>query len=560
MGSGIANIKFKELLLPTLLVAMALNISAVVDSFFVSSFIGESAVAAIDLLEPIILLITIIEWLFGLGGQILALNMKGRFDEDGSNKYFTVAIGTTIIVCIILLFLFYFNGDILINILEPPADVLPYINQYMPYLCLSFPVFTLLGVLCQFIRVDGQPNFASFLLVGATVINAVLNFIFLTQFHMGIAGAAIATFIGYLVALIISLKYHFDSKRTFRYVFSKISASEWLKSSWEMCKIGFPSASSGLFEVVLVFVINRILVIYMGSVGLVSYVACIDALLIASIVIIGLIETFASIIPVYYTQNDYVNIKYLYDKAVRAALVFTIIFTLILWVNPDLFLVLYNLHTSPNVETFRWSLRIFSLSFVPAVFGNAFIFYYEAIERSLLSIIVSMVAMFIGPLGIIFALLPVMGVNSIWISFGLANVLSLIVAFFCIKFIERREKKYYGMLLFNKSLIPHTENFTLHCKNDESEVISHLKSLGCTVKDYKNIEAIINCIFDNNDSDTIMEILVIDYDDNINVNIKDTGKEGLFDEIKKQVSDDESLKFTNVLGFNNVEYVINKKS
>ena len=38
------------------------------------------------------------------------------------------------------------------------------------------------------------------------------------------------------------------------------------------------------------------------------------------------------------------------------------------------------------------------------------------------------------------------------------------------------------------------------------------------------------------------------------------GKEGLFDEIKKQVSDDENLKFTNVLGFNNFEYVINKKS
>lgn len=47
----------------------------------------------------------------------------------------------------------------------------------------------------------------------------------------------------------------------------------------------------------------------------------------------------------------------------------------------------------------------------------------------------------------------------------------------------------------------------------------------------------------------IMEIMVIDYDDNVNVNIKDTGKEGLFDEIKKQVSDDENLKFTNVLGF-----------
>ena len=60
MSNEIINIKFNELLLPTLLVAMTLNISAVVDSFFVASFIGESAVAAIDLLEPVMMLITII--------------------------------------------------------------------------------------------------------------------------------------------------------------------------------------------------------------------------------------------------------------------------------------------------------------------------------------------------------------------------------------------------------------------------------------------------------------------------------------------------------------------
>ena len=44
MSNEIIKIKFNELLLPTLLVAMTLNISAVVDSFFVASFIGESAV------------------------------------------------------------------------------------------------------------------------------------------------------------------------------------------------------------------------------------------------------------------------------------------------------------------------------------------------------------------------------------------------------------------------------------------------------------------------------------------------------------------------------------
>ena len=203
----IANIKFKELLLPTLLIAMALNISAVFDSFFVSSLIGESALAAIQVFEPVVLFITILEWLFGLGGQILSLNCKGEFNEYGSNKYFTIAIESTVIVCIIMLIVCSVFADSLINILHPPAGVLPYVQQYAPFLFLCFPISTGLGVLSQYIRVDGQPNFASYLIIIANVINIVLDYVFLAYFHTGIGGAALATLIGYSVALIISLKY-----------------------------------------------------------------------------------------------------------------------------------------------------------------------------------------------------------------------------------------------------------------------------------------------------------------------------------------------------------------
>ena len=98
MNFKIADNKFKELLLPTLLIVMALNISAVVDSFFVGAYIGKDAVAALEVLEPMILLITVVEWLFGLGGQILALNKKSEFDIEGSNRFFTAAIVSSFIV------------------------------------------------------------------------------------------------------------------------------------------------------------------------------------------------------------------------------------------------------------------------------------------------------------------------------------------------------------------------------------------------------------------------------------------------------------------------------
>ena len=102
MNFKIADSKFKELLLPSLLIVMALNISSVIDSFFVGTFIGPNAVAAIEVLEPMVLLVTVFEWLFGLGGQIIAVNKKAEFDVDGSNRYFTTSIFVSFIASFIM--------------------------------------------------------------------------------------------------------------------------------------------------------------------------------------------------------------------------------------------------------------------------------------------------------------------------------------------------------------------------------------------------------------------------------------------------------------------------
>ena len=76
MNFKIVDNKFKVLLLPTLLMVMALNISSVADSFFIGTFIGPNGITAIERLEPIVFLFVVFEWLFGLGGQILALNKQ----------------------------------------------------------------------------------------------------------------------------------------------------------------------------------------------------------------------------------------------------------------------------------------------------------------------------------------------------------------------------------------------------------------------------------------------------------------------------------------------------
>ena len=88
--------------------------------------------------------------------------------------------------------------------------------------------------------------------------------------------------------------------------------------------------------------------------------------------------------------------------------------------------------------------------------------------------------------------------------------------------------------------------------------MEHLKTLDLDDSSTKTIVKLVDEIFRYNNNDVAMEVLIVDYDDNITVNIKDEGKKNIWEDISKDILDNKDIKFTEVLGFNNTEYVINK--
>ena len=559
MSNEIISHKFRELLLPSLLIAMALNIASVVDASFVSTFIGHNAQAALQVLEPLVLLITIFEWLFGLGGQILALNKKAEFDEDGSNHYFTTAMLATIILSILILLVCFLFKDSLINLLHPTAGALPYVNAYSVYLFICFPIATVLGVLCQFIRVDGQPNFASGVIVLVNVINIILDYVFLGVLHTGIEGASLAMLIGYLIGSLCILKYHFDSKRNFKFVLSKLKFGTWISSTIEIIKIGLPGASMGFFNVLLIYIMNLIVSGVLGELGLDIFNVCVSALLLISILIMGFAETLSSIVPIYYAQNDYYNLKHIVRNSVLITLICSLAFTIFLLVYPDGLLIFFKLHQMPNDGLVENAIRIYSLAFIPMAFSTMLLFYYEGIERTVESGIITIISEFLGPLMFTYILFPYIGITSVWVSFPLGFVLSIVAVAIYVRIVERKDSEYYGLFFIKKGLIEKTRNYTLESKKDsaKSEMFNHLKSLNTDNSSIDTLDKIINTIFDSNNEKLHMEILLIDYGDKITINMKDEGKREVMKDIEKSFSQD-SIKVSEVLGFNNIEYEINR--
>ena len=557
MSNEIITHKFRELLLPSILIAMALNITAIVDSSFVATFIGHNGQAALQTLEPLIILISIFEWLFGLGGQILSLNKKAEFDEEGSNHYFTTAMITTIVVSVLIIMMCFLFEDTLIAVLHPVDGAVPYVKAYGKYLFISFPIVTVLGVLSQYIRVDGQPNFASGVIIIANIINIILDYLFLGVLHTGIEGASLAMLIGYVVGLICTLKYHFDSKRTFRFVLSKLKIRTWITSSIEIIKIGLPGASMGFFDVILIYIMNLILSGVLGELGLDIFNVCLNSLLIISIIVVGFAETLSSIVPIYYAQNDFYNLNHIVRKSVIATILCSAVFTVFIFIYPDGLLMFYNLTQTSNDGLVETALRIYSLSYVPMAFSSMLIFYYEGIERTVESGIVSVISALLGPLAFTFMLYPFIGVNSIWISFPFGFVLSIVAVWIYAKAVQRNDSEYSGMFFIKKGLMEKTRNYTLESSDDDvkSEMVAHLKSLNADDSSLETLDKLIGTIFKSNNNNVSIEILLIDYGDRITVNMKDEGKRDVLKDIEKDFEDD-GIKVSEVLGFNNIEYEI----
>jgi hypothetical protein len=213
----------------------------------------------------------------------------------------------------------------------------------------------------------------------------------------------------------------------------------------------------------------------------------------------------------------------------------------------------------PNDALVENAIRIYSLSFVPIAFSTMLLFYYEGIERTVESGILTIISELLGPLMFTYLLFPYIGITSVWLSFPLGVVLSIAVVAIYVKIVQRKDSEYSGLFFIRRGLIEKTRNYTLESKNDDmkSEMFNHLKSLNADNSSIETLDKIINTIFDSNNGKVHMEILLVDYGDKITINMKDEGKREAMNDIEKSFSKD-NIKVSEVLGFNNIEYVINR--
>ena len=201
------------LAIPTVLSQIISLIYGMADTFFVGQLGDPDQVAAVSLAAPMMLVLTALANLFGMGAASTASRFMGAKDYDSAKSAAAFGFYTALAAAVVLsISALLFTGGFL-DMLGAVGGTRAYTGDYLFWVFIAGGAPMLLSlVLSHFIRADGAPKTAGFGLAMGGILNLIIDpiLIFDFGFGMGVTGAALGTFIANMATLLYFLRYFLD--------------------------------------------------------------------------------------------------------------------------------------------------------------------------------------------------------------------------------------------------------------------------------------------------------------------------------------------------------------
>ena len=403
---------FTKQLFPTLLGMVSSAFFTVVDGIFVGRGIGSDAIAAVNIAAPIFMIAAGLGLMFGMGGGILAsINLsRGKLVVANINVTQSIVMLTIVsIIMGILLTVFWFS--------------------------ISIPSTVLLVALPFFVRLT-NPNFAMWAMLAATVVNILLDYIFIFIFEWGLFGAAIATDLGELVGTLLLLGYLLRPSVSVRFAKLKMSIKSirlTLRNTWYMLKLGVSSCLSEITIAVMAIAGNYVFMSHLGTDGVAAYSIVCYLFPIIFMVFNAMVQSAQPIVSYNYGCGQLLRS----NKALRLCIISAVVFALLIsgvfvCFSGDIVSLFLPDRTSHAWQYAVAGLPLFAVDYIFFGINVITIGYYTSIERINLAMRLTLLRGIL-PVLFFFVLPAWLGVTGIWLAVAAGDITTTILIVLCRK-------------------------------------------------------------------------------------------------------------------------------
>lgn len=437
LGTEKISTLLKKYALPGIIAMTASSLYNMVDSIYIGHLpeVGAYAISGLAVTFPLMNLSSALGTLVGVGGQTMVSVLLGQKNYPSAQKVLSnvVSLNTIIgllfsIVCLAFLdpILYFFGAS---------ENTIPFAREYMTIILIGNVITQMYFGLNGLIRASGNPKTAMGLTLFTVISNAILDPILIFGFGMGIKGAAVATVICQLMALIYTFVF-FLNKKHFLHFGKRIFELDWPVAKASL-SIGLGPFLMNSAACIVTLFINQQLRAYGGDLAIGAYGIANRITFMFLMINMGFNQGMQPIASFNYGARQYKRVKEVFWLTAK----WMTLVAVILFVASEFF-------TTPLVKVFTsdpemvskadTGLRIMNIMAWTIGFGMVSSNFFQSLGMVKKSIFLSLTRQLLFLVPLIYVLPIWLGERGVWYAFPISDTLSAICSLVFILGIMRK--------------------------------------------------------------------------------------------------------------------------
>ncbi|WP_278631803.1 MATE family efflux transporter, partial [Parabacteroides goldsteinii] len=361
--------------------------------------------------------------------KVMVLISNSRLFIYRGNINFTQSVIALVFISLVMTLLLTIFPHKIATLFGSDEYLMDMVVEYLFWFSISLPFTVLVVALPFFIRLT-NPKISMWAMLAATVVNIILDYLFIFVFKWGLFGAAIATDIGEFVGAAIMIIYLFRHSIAIRFVWLKLSVKSLLltlRNVGYMIKLGFSVFLSEITISVMIISGNYVFMDYMGADGVAAYSVICYLFPIIFMVFNATVQSAQPIISYNYGCGQMKRS----DNALRLSMLFTLAFAFSIMLLFICFTRSIVTLFIPDTASAAWGyavagLPLFATDYLFFGINIIIIGYYTSIERLRRAISLT-VLRGILPVVFFFTLPLLLDVNGIWLAVAAGDITTTVV-------------------------------------------------------------------------------------------------------------------------------------
>lgn len=424
---------------PTIAMMLVMSFYTIVDGFFVSRYVGSTALAAVNFAWPLHIILGTLGFMIGTGGAAIISATRGAGDEAKARQQFSLLVYVALAVGVVAAVFGVLTLHPALSFLGAQGELLSQSYAYGIIITIAVPALIAQYMFQTFFIAAGKPKLGFAVTIASGIANIVLDYILIIPMDMGIVGAAIGTAAAEGVGGIIPLIY-FASKNS---SFFRLGRTH---CDWHTIIHTVINGSSEMVSNIAMSVVtvcyNVQLLRYLGEDGVAAYSLIMYAAFAFTAISMGFVTGSSPLMSFQWGAKNRVEMQSLFRISLRVLAVAGVVMFVVTQIVARPLAHLFVGYDADLTDLTVHGARLFALVLLTMGFNLYASALFTALGNGKISALLTFVRVLICEISAVFLLPLVLGGNGIWLSAALAEIPALALSFFFVW----RLRHYYGYI------------------------------------------------------------------------------------------------------------------